>query len=462
MAEFPLKIVKLSRFCTTRQMRENVAKLKSGEADIAIGTHRIVSKDVKFNNLGLVVIDEEQKFGVAVKEKLKNFRSTVNILSMSATPIPRTLHMSLVGVRDIANLETAPEDRMPVETKVMRFNNEVVRAAILRELARGGQVFFVHNRVKDIQILRQKLEDLVPEASFNVGHGQMDELELEKVMSDFIAGKFDVLLATTIVESGLDIPNANTIFIDEADRYGLSDLHQLRGRVGRYHHQAYCYLLLQPHKHLNPTAAKRLQAIETFSQMGAGFHISMRDLEIRGAGNLLGTQQSGHIATVGYEMYCQLLEKAVRQLKAMPARISIQVDVDLPISAYIPDDYVPDRRQKLDLYRRLTRLEQFDHIGEVREELTDRFGPLPKPVKRLLVASEIKLLAASWQIDAIQLRDKYLVFEYSVRPRMDRLSKERPMIPIIDDHTAMVTLKSAKIAPSKLLSLVKSLLENVS
>ena len=462
MAEFPLKIVKLSRFCTTRQMRENVAKLKSGEADIAIGTHRIVSKDVKFNNLGLVVIDEEQKFGVAVKEKLKNFRSTVNILSMSATPIPRTLHMSLVGVRDIANLETAPEDRMPVETKVMRFNNEVVRAAILRELARGGQVFFVHNRVKDIQILRQKLEDLVPEASFNVGHGQMDELELEKVMSDFIAGKFDVLLATTIVESGLDIPNANTIFIDEADRYGLSDLHQLRGRVGRYHHQAYCYLLLQPHKHLNPTAAKRLQAIETFSQMGAGFHISMRDLEIRGAGNLLGTQQSGHIATVGYEMYCQLLEKAVRQLKAMPARISIQVDVDLPISAYIPDDYVPDRRQKLDLYRRLTRLEQFDHIGEVREELTDRFGPLPKPVKRLLVASEIKLLAASWQIDAIQLRDKYLVFEYSVRPRMDRLSKERPMIRIIDDHTAMVTLKSAKIAPSKLLSLVKSLLENVS
>ena len=217
MAEFPLKIVKLSRFCTTQQMRENVAKLKSGEADIAIGTHRIVSKDVKFNNLGLVVIDEEQKFGVAVKEKLKNFRSTVNILSMSATPIPRTLHMSLVGVRDIANLETAPEDRMPVETKVMRFNNEVVRAAILRELARGGQVFFVHNRVKDIQILRQKLEDLVPEASFNVGHGQMDELELEKVMSDFIAGKFDVLLATTIVESGLDIPNANTIFIDEAD-----------------------------------------------------------------------------------------------------------------------------------------------------------------------------------------------------------------------------------------------------
>ena len=461
MAEFPLEIVKLSRFCTTQQMKENVAKLKSGEADIAIGTHRIVSKDVQFNNLGMVVIDEEQKFGVQVKEKLKNFRSTVNVLTMSATPIPRTLHMSLVGVRDIANLETAPADRMPVETKVVRFNDEVIRTGILRELARGGQIFFVHNRVKDIYILRDKLKAIVPEASIEVGHGQMDELELETVMSDFIAGKFDMLLATTIVESGLDIPNANTIFIDEADRYGLSDLHQLRGRVGRYHHQAYCNLLLQPHKHLNPTAAKRLQAIETFSQMGAGFQISMRDLEIRGAGNLLGTQQSGHIATVGYEMYCQLLEKAVRKLKAMPARLSIQVDIDLPISAYIPDEYVPDRRQKLDLYRRLTRLEQFDHIGEVREELTDRFGPLPDSVKRLLSASELRLLAASWQIDAIQLRDKYLVFEYSVRPRIEQLCKARPMIRIIDDHTAMVTLKSAKIAPGKLLSLVKSLLENV-
>ncbi len=460
MAEFPLKIVKLSRFCTTQQMKQNMAMMKSGEADIAIGTHRIVSKDVEFHNLGLVVIDEEQKFGVAIKEKLKGFRSTVNILTMSATPIPRTLHMSLVGVRDIANLETAPEDRIPVETKVMRFNDDVVRTAILRELARGGQVFFVHNRVKDIHILKEKIQSLVPEASIEVGHGQMDELELEKVMSDFITGKFDVLLATTIVESGLDIPNANTIFIDEADRYGLSDLHQLRGRVGRYHHQAYCYLLLPPHKHLNPTAAKRLQAIETFSQMGAGFQISMRDLEIRGAGNLLGTQQSGHIATVGYEMYCQLLEKAVRLLKSMPAKLSIQVDVDLPVSAFIPDEYVPDRRQKLDLYRRLTRLESFDDIGEVREELADRFGPLPKSVARLLSASEVKLLAASWQIDAIQLRDKYLVFNYSVRPRMERLSKERPMIRIIDDNTAMVTLKSGKIAPGKLLSLVKSLLEN--
>jgi transcription-repair coupling factor (superfamily II helicase) len=461
MAEFPLEIVKLSRFCTRQEMKENMAKLKSGSADIAIGTHRLVSKGMEFKNLGLVVIDEEQKFGVKVKEKLKNFRSTVNILTMSATPIPRTLHMSLVGVRDISNLETPPEDRIPVETKVTRFSDEIVRNGILREISRGGQVFFVHNRVKDIYILKDKIKSIVPEATIEVGHGQMDELELEKVMSDFILGKFDVLLATTIVESGLDIPNANTIFIDEADRYGLSDLHQLRGRVGRYKNQAYCYLLLQPHKHLNPTAAKRLQAIETFSQMGAGFQISMRDLEIRGAGNLLGTQQSGHIATVGYEMYCQLLEKAVRQLKSMPQRMTIQVDVDLPIAAYVPDEYVPDRRQKLDLYRRLTRLDQFDQINEIESELKDRFGPLPKSVMRLLALSEVKLLAASWLIDAIQLRDKYLCFEFADRGRIERLSKERAMVRIIDDNTAMVTLKSGKIAPMKLLNLVKSLLQSV-
>ncbi len=459
MAEFPLEVVKLSRFCTRQEMKENVAKLKSGEADIAIGTHRLVSKDVQFNNLGLAIIDEEQRFGVKHKERLKSLRSTVNVLTMSATPIPRTLHMSLVGVRDISNLETAPAERIPVETKVTRFNDEIIRTSVLRELGRGGQVYFVHNRVNDIHILKEKLESIVPQASIEIGHGQMDEVELERVMTDFIAGKFDVLLATTIVESGLDIPNANTIFIDEADRYGLSDLHQLRGRVGRYHHQAYCYLLLQPHKHLNPTAAKRLQAIETFSQMGAGFQISMRDLEIRGAGNLLGTQQSGHIAAVGYEMYCQLLEKAVRQLKAMPQKISIHVDIDLPVEAYIPDDYVPDRRQKLDLYRRLTRLEQFDHISEVKEELSDRFGPLPKPVKRLLASSEVKLLAALWQIDAIHLRDKYLMFNYMDRGRAKRLSELRPMIRIIDENTAMVTLKEGKIAPAKLLSLVKSLLQ---
>jgi len=289
MAEFPVEIAKLSRFCSTKELKDTIEKLKAGQVDIVIGTHRLVSKDVQFKNLGLCVIDEEQRFGVQHKERLKNLRSSVDVLTLSATPIPRTLHMSLVGVRDISNLETAPEDRSPVQTKVTRYNNEIIRTSVLRELNRGGQIFFVHNRVKDIHVVKQKLNDLVPEATIKIGHGQMDMNDLEVVMAEFIAGKFDILLATTIVESGLDIPNANTIFIDQAENYGLSDLHQLRGRVGRYKHKAYCYLLIDPRKHLNPTAAKRLQAIETFSQMGAGFAISMRDLEIRGAGNLLGT-----------------------------------------------------------------------------------------------------------------------------------------------------------------------------
>ncbi len=459
MGEFPLDIAKLSRFCTPQEMKENVARVKSGQVDIVIGTHRLVSKDVKFLNLGLVIIDEEQRFGVEHKERLKSLRSSVDVLTMSATPIPRTLHMSLVGVRDISNLETPPDDRSAVATRVMRFNNKVIRTAILREINRGGQVFFVHNRVNDIHLIRQKLETLVPEVRFQVGHGQMNERELEEVMTDFIAGEFDVLIATTIIESGLDIPNANTIFINDADRYGLSDLHQLRGRVGRYKHKAYCYLLLEPHKHLNPTAARRLQAIETFSDMGAGFAISMRDLEIRGAGNLLGTQQSGHIATIGYELYCQLLETAVRHLKHMPAKISIHVEVDLPVAAFLPDSYVSDRRQKIDLYRRLTRLERFDQIEELRTELRDRFGKLPAPVQRLMSLSELKLEAAVWQISSISMQDKYLTFRFQDCARFSQLSKSRPVIRIIDDQTAMVTLKETKIHPTKMLALVKSLLQ---
>ena len=459
MSEFPLDIAKLSRFCSMKEIKETIKRLAKGQVDIVIGTHRLVSKDVKFNNLGLVVIDEEQRFGVDHKERLKKLRSTVDILTLSATPIPRTLHMSLVGVRDISNLETPPDDRSAVQTKVLRFNNEVIRSALLRELNRGGQAFFVHNRVNDIHLIQQKLESLVPEASFRFGHGQMKEGELEVVMTDFIAGEFDVLIATTIIESGLDIPNANTIFINDADRYGLSDLHQLRGRVGRYKHKAYCYLLLEPHKHLNPTAARRLQAIETFSDMGAGFAISMRDLEIRGAGNLLGTQQSGHIATIGYELYCQLLETAVRNLKHMPAKLSIHVEVDLPVAAFLPDEYVNDRRQKIDIYRRLTRLERFDQVAELRNELRDRFGKLPAPVQRLMSLSELKLEAAVWQIMSISMQDKYLTFKFADRGRFSQLSNARKMIRIIDDETAMVTLKDTKIHPTKMLALVKSLLQ---
>jgi transcription-repair coupling factor (superfamily II helicase) len=382
---------------------------------------------------------------------------------MSATPIPRTLHMSLVGVRDISNLETPPEQRLAVETRVTKFDEELIRQAVLRELNRGGQIYFVHNRVNDIQQLKMKLENIVPEASICVGHGQMPEGELEVVMTDFIAGKFDVLLATTIVENGLDIPNANTIFIDEAHRYGLSDLHQLRGRVGRYKHRAYCYLLLDPHKHLNPTAAKRLHAIQQYSEIGAGFAISMRDLEIRGAGNLLGTEQSGHIAAIGYELYCQLLETAVRQLKKLPQKLSIDVEIDLPCDAYLPDAYISDKRMKIDLYRRLTRVERFDELAQIRDEMVDRFGELPKPVRRVLALAKLRLEAAVWQINAITLEENYLVFRYNDRRRIEQLCElSGKRLRIVDDSSAYVTLKKGAIAPDALIKAVKSILQQQS
>lgn len=460
MAEFPFDIARLSRFCTTTEQRETLKRLRDGQIDIVIGTHRLASRDVRFHNLGLVIIDEEQRFGVEVKERLKTLRSSVDILTMTATPIPRTLHMSLVGVRDISNLETPPEDRVAVETRVTRANNELIRHAVLRELNRGGQIYFVHNRVGDIRVVEERLKQIVPEARIRVGHGQMAEAELERVMVGFVEHQFDLLLATTIVESGLDIPNANTIFIDEADRYGLADLHQLRGRVGRYKHRAYCYLLVDPFKHVTPTAAKRLRAIEEFSDMGAGFAISMRDLEIRGAGNLLGTQQSGHISAVGYELYCQLLESAVRQLKHMPPKLSIEVDIELPGQAYLPSNFVPDLRLKIDIYRRLSRITGVDQLHELRDELVDRFGPLPPPVQQMLALTELKIDAAIWQINEIFLEDRYIVFRYSNRSRIEHLAKLcKGRLRIVDQRSAYLPMGDAKGDPSEIFSLAKSVLQ---
>ncbi|MDP6446065.1 MAG: transcription-repair coupling factor, partial [Pirellulaceae bacterium] len=460
MVEFPVSIAKLSRFCTTQEIRKTVADLAAGRVDIVVGTHRLSSRDVKFFNLGLVIIDEEQRFGVEVKEHLKSLKSTVDVLTMSATPIPRTLHMSLVGVRDISNLETAPEDRIAVETRVSRFDADLIRNAVMRELNRGGQIFFVHNRVNDIELIKQRLEHIVPEASIRIGHGQMPEGELEKVMFDFVAGKFDVLLATTIVESGLDIPNANTIFIDEADRYGLADLHQLRGRVGRYKHRAYCYLLVEPHKSITPNAARRLRAIEEFSEMGAGFSISMRDLEIRGAGNLLGTQQSGHIAVVGYELYCQLLETAVRQLKQLPPKLSVDVDIDLPGEAFLPTDYVPDMRLKIDIYRRMTRAASFPDLSELRLEINDRFGPPPAPVERMFELAELKMEAAVWQIGAIYTEAGFIVFRYADRGRIEQLaSANRNKVRVVDSSSAYLPMPEDLTDATKILFLVKSVLQ---
>lgn len=421
MAEFPFKIASVSRFCTAKEMREALAGAADGSVDLLIGTHRLASPDVNFQNLGLLIIDEEQRFGVAVKERLKAIRTSVDVLTMTATPIPRTLHMSLLGVRSISNLETAPKDRLAVETRIARFDETLIRNAVLRELNRDGQVYFVHNRVHDIQKIAQKLEQIVPEARIGIGHGQMSETELEDAMLGFVRHDFDILLATTIVESGLDIPNANTIFIDDADRYGLADLHQLRGRVGRYKHRAYCYLLIDQNRHLSPESARRLRAIEEFSQMGAGFALAMRDLELRGAGNLLGTQQSGHIAAVGYELYCALLEKTVRELKKLPQRDVVDVTIDLPISAYFPEKYLPDMRTKIDLYRRLARIAVEAELDDLRAELSDRFGPPPEAVDELIELARLRVWAHRRRIIQVHLEGKYAVLTYSDRKELEKL-----------------------------------------
>jgi len=459
MAQFPIDVARLSRFVSPAEQRKSVAGIASGRTDIVIGTHRIASKDVRFQNLGLVIIDEEQRFGVEIKERLKNVSNNVDVLTLSATPIPRTLHMSLVGVRDISNLLTAPEERIPVETRVLRSQDEIIQAAIHREMNRGGQIYFVHNRVSDIENVARKLRDLVPEARVEIGHGQMKEADLERVMVGFINHEFDILLATTIVESGLDIPNANTIFIDQADRYGLADLHQLRGRVGRYKHRAYCYLLVDKHKHITPDAARRLRAIEEYSEMGAGFAIAMRDLEIRGAGNLLGAQQSGHIATVGYEFYCSLLENAVRQIKKQPPKLGIDVEIELPVDAFLPEDYVTDIRAKIDFYRRLSRLDDFQQIHQLEEELIDRFGRLPQSVQQLLELAEIRLEAAIWQITAIGLEDRFLRLTYLDRQRIEQLSRKTDgAVRVVDHKSAYMTIPKDVSSDQSMISFVKSVL----
>lgn len=459
MAEFPFEIAVLSRFCTQREQKEIVKRAAAGQIDLVIGTHRLASADVQFENLGLVIIDEEQRFGVAVKERLKAIRAAVDVLTMTATPIPRTLHMSLLGVRNISNLETAPKDRLAVETRIARFDEQLIRHAVLRELNRDGQIYFVHNRVHDIHALASKLQRIVPEATIGIGHGQMRETELEDIILGFVRHEFDILLATTIIESGMDIPNANTMFIDDADRYGLADLHQLRGRVGRHKHRAYCYLLVDEDRHLSPEAARRLRAIEEYSQMGAGFALAMRDLELRGAGNLLGTQQSGHIATVGYELYCALLEKAVRQLKNLPPQDTVDVSVDLPVSAYFPRQYVSDMRTKIDLYRRLGRIANEAELDDLRSELADRFGPVPAAVEQLLEQQRLRIWAHMWHVNSIHQEDKYAVLGYANRQKIAELVRHSAgQLRIADDHSAYLPLGKQVSDSDGLLDAVKSLL----
>jgi transcription-repair coupling factor (superfamily II helicase) len=407
LAAFPITVEMLSRFRTPAQQRKIVANLRLGYVDIVIGTHRLLSDDVSFKDLGLVIIDEEQRFGVANKETLKQWRTEVDVLTLTATPIPRTLHMALTGARDISIIDTAPAERLPVQTYVGEADESRLRMAILRELERGGQVFVVHNRVQSIHIVKKRLEKLVPEARIVVGHGQMSERQLEKIMLDFAEGQIDILLSTTIIESGLDFPNANTIIIDRAEQFGLSQLYQLRGRVGRGTRRAYAYFFHSPWRSLTPDAQARLETIAEHTELGAGYLIAMRDMEIRGAGDFLGGQQSGHIANVGFDMYTRLLTKAVKRRKAelrgeaLPPELPDGTLIDLPLATYIPTDYVPDTQLRLRLYRRMATLDTLAEIDEMAGELADRFGPIPDPVYNLLYQLRVKSLAQMAGVAAV-------------------------------------------------------------
>ena len=459
MAEFPFVLEVVNRFRSRAEVREILKRTAEGKVDILIGTHRLLQKDVVFRDLGLVIIDEEQRFGVEDKEWLKSLRSTVDVLTLSATPIPRTLHMSLLGIRDISNLETPPPDRKAIETRIIRFDPETIRRAILRELNRDGQVYFVHNRVHDIEIMASRIQSIVPEARIAIAHGQMNGESLERTMLDFIRRKYEILVATTIIESGLDIPNVNTILINEADKYGLADLHQLRGRVGRYKYRAYAYLLLESDQPVTPNAVRRLKAIEEFTSLGAGFKIALRDLEIRGAGNILGPEQSGHIESVGYELYCSLLESAVRKLTNQPDGPLCDCSVELGWKAYLPRDYVPGQRVKLELYRRLARLRSLEHLADFRQELCDRFGPLPRFVENLLAEAEIRILAGAWQLDRIHLEGTYVVLTYRDSRKMEALArKHRGKIRIVDSRQAYIPLGDELPRRSEIVALVRSLL----
>ena len=394
MKEFPVRVDLLCRFRTPAQQKQTLDDLKRGQVDILIGTHRVLSKDVQYKDLGMLIIDEEQRFGVAHKEKIKKLKENIDVLTLTATPIPRTLHMSLIGIRDMSVLEEAPQDRLPIQTYVMEYEDEMVRAAIHRELARGGQVYFVYNRVNTIADMAARIERLVPEANVAFAHGQMSEKELEKKMYEFISGETDVLVSTTIIETGLDISNANTMIIHDADQMGLSQLYQLRGRVGRSNRTAYAFLLYRRGKYLSEVAEKRLHAIREFTDLGSGFKIAMRDLEIRGAGNLLGAEQHGHMQSVGYDLYCKMLNEAVKELKGS-AKVEDRYEtvLDLETDAYIPNSYIKNEAQKLDIYKRIATLENAEECEDMTEELTDRFGEPPKAVMNLLEIARLKAKA---------------------------------------------------------------------
>jgi len=425
LSRFPVRCDVISRFKTTREQKSTLRDLRDGKIDILIGTHRLLSDDVEFRNLGLLIIDEEQRFGVRHKEKIQKLRKLVDVLNMSATPIPRTLYMSLVGVKDLSTIDTAPKGRLSVHTEVSPWDEELIEDSILREIDRGGQVYFVHNRVQTIDSMASLIHELLPHVRIGVAHGQMPEKELESVMIDFLTGCHDVLVTSAIIESGMDIPNVNTMIINRGDKFGLAQLHQLRGRVGRSDRRAHCLILIPKGRRITIEARKRLSAILSHTELGSGYRLALRDLEIRGAGNLLGPEQHGHIHEVGYDLYCQLLAEAVAELKGKPPKKEVLTSFSLDCDAYIPDSYIPDSEHKIALYKRLVVISDSEKLAELQCELIDRFGPIPESCQNLLYGVELRILASRLGIRRVVLSDRWveLHFEKSFEPTSDRIGE---------------------------------------
>ncbi len=444
--------------------RKRIAKMEAGQVDIVIGTHRLLSKDVKFSDLGLVIVDEEQRFGVRHKERLKQLRKEVDVLTMSATPIPRTLHMSLLGLRDMSVIETPPKDRMAIQTVVAAWDEKLIRSAIEKELERGGQVYFVHNRVESIYDIADKIREMVPKARILVGHGQMAESELERVMLAFMRHEADILVATTIIENGLDIPLCNTIIINRADRHGLSELYQLRGRVGRSDRRAYAYLLIPPDRDLSDLARRRLAALKEFSDLGAGFKIAALDLELRGAGNLLGGEQSGHIEAVGFELYTTMLERTVRELKGEVEAETPETQLNLGLNIRIPADYITEENQRLRMYKRVAGVETEAQLDDVAGELGDRYGAPPPPVRNLLEYAELKLLSQRIGVAQIERRRDAVSIRFTEKATVDperlaRFVAAEPGSQFTPAGVLKFTLKEKQ--PDQILTRLKALLEQL-
>ena len=456
---FPVIVDLLSRFRTGAEQRKTIEALAEGKVDIVIGTHRLLSEDVQFKNLGLVVIDEEQRFGVEHKERLKQMRRTVDLLTLSATPIPRTLHQALLGLRDISNLTTPPQSRLGVITRLMHWNEKELADVIQHELARDGQVFFVHNRVFDIEVIAERVQKLCPDARVEIGHGQMPEGQLEQVMLKFMNREVDVLVCTTIIESGIDVRNANTIIIDQAQNFGLSDLHQLRGRVGRYHNQAYCYLLVPDDVSLSEIAAKRLKAILQYSALGSGFKIAMRDLELRGAGNLLGSEQSGHIASIGYDLYCRMLDRAVRKMKHQSVPPEVDTQLDLGLDLRIPRNFIPSQKQRLEIYRRLARIADDRQGDEIAAEIRDRFGKPPREFDQLMQGALVRSRLSRLGIVSLTRAEGHLRLRALSAPQAQRkLSLSSKSFRVLDETTLALPLRKGLENPIDQLRFLANLL----